>query len=148
MENEIKKNEWDGVERRKNSGRRGRDKWFRRVVIIWIILFTGVTGYAIRIQRENANDFKHSATRLAALSIANKQRISDIQQSRLESCKSTYNSFHTVFDPFFPPKTKRTEKQKKDLLKFNRIIAKKVRECRVQVSPPPIPKNGKNEDKR
>lgn len=72
------------------------------------------------------------------LSEQNKSRIIDIQQSRLESCVTTYNSFHVIFTPFFPPADKRTAKQKHDLAKLDNIIAKKIKQCKKQVTPPAL----------
>lgn len=76
--------------------------------------------------------------KLSHLGTQNQERISDIQRSRLESCETTYTSFHVIFDPFLPPKGHRTAKQKHDLAKFNAIIDKKIKECRHQVTPPPV----------
>jgi hypothetical protein len=72
--------------------------------------------------------------RIEKLGKENTNRISDIQSSRRESCEATYNSFHIIFDPFLPPAEHRTAKQKHDLAKFNRIIDKKIKECRQQVA--------------
>lgn len=117
-----------------------REIYMRRALIIWIILFTAAVGYSIRSLRENSEAQRKSSVEVKNLVKQNKERISEIQQSRLESCKANYQSFHAVFDPFFPPKNKRTPEQKENFVKFDKIIADKIKHCRAQVSPPPVTK--------
>lgn len=74
--------------------------------------------------------------RVEGLSRANKHRVAEIQQSRYESCRVTYESFHVIFDPFFPPPDKRTASQIRDFKKFDKIITSKIKQCRTQVLAP------------
>lgn len=62
----------------------------------------------------------------------NKTRITEIQASRLESCKQTYAGIHKVFLPFFPPKP-RTQKQQDDIDKFDLTITTLTEGCEKQV---------------
>lgn len=68
------------------------------------------------------------------LSKENKNRIEDIQRSRLESCKTTYEGIREVFKPFFP-KEPRTQKQQDALDLFNKKIIELQLKCVRQVSP-------------
>lgn len=103
--------------------RRG-SRWRRWLFYAWLIIFSLAVMYSIR-------DGRHLAHQ-------NRDRIIDIQRSRLESCKTTYHSFHAVFDPFFPPKGKRNAKQRHDIKQFDAIIAKKIQRCEDQITPPSI----------
>lgn len=134
-----------GSEERKLTikDRRRRDLWFRRVLITWVIVFTIAVGWSIRKERENTDKLANNTQNVAALVKQNKERITDIQQSRVESCKSIYESFHAVFDPFFPPPRQRTQKQKDDFKKFNKIIAGRVAKCKQLVIVKPDPKGAK-----
>lgn len=115
--------EYQGPERRQRDRRRG-SRIRRWLFYGWLILFSLAVGYSIRENRTLAQQ--------------NRDRITDIQESRLASCKSTYQSFHAVFDPFFPPKGHRNAKQRSDIKKFNKIITAKVATCRRQITPPSI----------
>lgn len=64
----------------------------------------------------------------------NNKRISEIQQSRIESCKLTYQAFGKVFEPFYP-RPPRTPEQQAQIDKFNGIIASFLRGCEAQVKP-------------
>jgi len=64
----------------------------------------------------------------------NKERIQDIQQSRIDSCVKTYRSIHEVFLPFFPPPP-RTKKQQANLDKFNTKITTLMQGCMAQTNP-------------
>lgn len=132
MGNEIltQSRRWDGRERRH------RDKWLRRIFIAWLVVFTVIVIWSVRAERNNTN-------KVRTLVQQNKERITDVQISRFQSCKETYESFHQVLDPFFPPSKKRTAEQQRDFTKFNRIIKKKIAQCRAQVTPPPLPKKVK-----
>ncbi len=66
----------------------------------------------------------------------NKNRIEDIQASRVSSCEQTYKAFRKVFKPFFPPKAQATPQQLTDQRKFNRRVSLLVHQCDVQTKPP------------
>lgn len=74
--------------------------------------------------------------KLSTLASENRNRIADIQESRIETCHSIYQSFHVIFDPLTPPPGKRTRKQQRNIERFNKLIDKKTRECRALVTPP------------
>jgi hypothetical protein len=102
----------------------GPHPWRWRFFQVWVVVFTIVVIWLIR-------DNNH-------LGQQNKARISDIQVSRVASCRTTYESFREVFSPFFPPPGKRSPKQARDLKKFNNIIDRKKRKCIRQVQPPSV----------
>lgn len=89
-------------------------------VVVVIIFFAILFGFSILLTRTND------------LSQQNKDRIVDIQSSRVDSCKQTYESFHKVFKPFIPPPP-RAKKQQEDLDKFNAIISKLKKGCTKQI---------------
>lgn len=77
-----------------------RNRRFRRALTVFIIVFSFV---AILGQYNN------------------RQRIHDIQKSRLLSCQANYETTRDWVIPFFPPKGHRTLKQEHDLAKFKRL---------------------------
>lgn len=95
--------------------------WRWRALAVWIVLFTLVGIWAIHNGR--------------SLSDSNKERIADIQVSRVKSCKRNYESIRQIFQPFFPPPAHRTPKQKADLKKFNELIDKRIKQCSIQTKP-------------
>lgn len=97
-----------------------RIRRWRRWVTRWIVIFSILV---IVGQWQNQQDSQH-----------NKERIADIQHSRVLGCQATYNSIREVFKPFFPPPGHRTAKQKHDLAKFNAIIKRHKVHCRRQVA--------------
>lgn len=64
----------------------------------------------------------------------NKQRIHDIQASRIYSCRKTYSGIREAFEPFFP-KGPLTEQQKQDIDTFDKTIDHLVASCDAQVDP-------------
>lgn len=64
--------------------------------------------------------------------LANKHRINDIQESRVDSCERTYLAFKQVFQPFIPPPALRTGKQKKDIATFYVLIRNLRHNCDAQ----------------
>ena len=62
----------------------------------------------------------------------NNERITDINQSRLESCQRTYEGVRQVFNVFFPDAPKGQEK--KDIRKFNRRVDALKRGCERQTA--------------
>lgn len=95
-------------------------KWRRRVNV-WIIVFST---FVIQGQVQNRQDAHN-----------NKNRIADIQQSRVAGCQGTYDSIRIVFEPFFPPPKLRTARQRRDLAKLNTIIAQQKAKCIERVTP-------------
>lgn len=65
----------------------------------------------------------------------NHARLVEIQDSRVESCKKTYEGISNVFKPFFPPPPQ-TAEQKAQLEKFNTTVAKLKNGCSKQVNSP------------
>lgn len=95
--------------------------WRWRALAVWIVLFTLVGIWAIHNGR--------------ALGEANKERIADIQASRIKSCEQNYASIRQIFKPFFPPKAQQTPKQRNDLKKFNNLISQRIKQCTLQTKP-------------
>src|SRR3954469_9456779 len=95
----------------------------RRIVIVFVLmttLFVGIlVGFSLIVLNERS------------LGRENKNRIRDIQKSRIDSCIKTYRSIHEVFEPFFPPPP-RTKKQQIMLDKFNTKIITLMQGCIVQ----------------
>jgi hypothetical protein len=54
-------------------------------------------------------DLQDNSHRIGVLVVENSNRIKEIQKSRLESCKRTYNGIREVFLPFFPPPPKNSQ---------------------------------------
>lgn len=87
-------------------------KRYRRGWTIWIILFTAIAIYGIA---------------------QNRNRIDDIQKSRLYSCQRNYIILRKTFRPYFPPKDKRTKQQDRNIKLF--IKRTDPRQCFTQVKP-------------
>lgn len=94
--------------------------WRWRAMTVWIIIFSVVVFWALAETRH--------------LSHENNARISDVQQSRILSCRQTYESIRQVFAPFTP--TKPTPQQEKNLKLFNQLIVSKKQQCVQQVLNP------------
>lgn len=80
--------------------------------------------------------FAWVVSNVSDLSKENRNRIEDIQNSRLESCKTTYEGIREVFKPFFPAEP-RSVKEQRQLDKFNTKITELKLKCVNQVSPKP-----------
>lgn len=65
----------------------------------------------------------------------NDNRIDDIQKSRIESCRSSYEGVRQVFKPFFRSKSQRTAKEQRNIEKFNRKVDDLKSTCPEQVEP-------------
>lgn len=100
---------------------KGMHPWRWRFLRWWII----IVSIALMFQYTQIRDSVQQ----------NKQRITDIQASRIVSCITTYESFRQVFKPFFPPPGHRTVKQNQDLNKLNKIVVARKKQCVVQVQP-------------
>lgn len=95
-------------------------------IIVTSIFFLTLVGFSWIIHDVRAN----SNARIELVK-QNRQRIKDIQESRIASCQTTYNGIREVFRPFFPP-VPRTPKQEADLNKFNSTIDKLIKQCKTQ----------------
>jgi len=124
--------------------RRRGDAWTLRPVKVAFILLTLVFLGILILFSKTLYDVKHNSTRINGLVTENTHRIGDIQNSRLESCKRTYEGIGEVFQPFFP-KAPRTRKQQAELDKFNKRIDQLQQACIDQITPPKIPKTRKNQ---
>lgn len=63
----------------------------------------------------------------------NDARINDIQKSRIESCRRTYEGVRQVFQPLLPPRKKQTPKQRSDIDKFNTTVNNLKHGCVKQI---------------
>lgn len=88
-----------------------RNRRFRRALTVFIIVFSCV---ALLGQYNN------------------RQRIHDIQKSRVLSCQRNYQTTRDIFRPFFPPKKHRTVKQQENINKFLHLTD--PRKCIKQVA--------------
>lgn len=110
-----------------------KNKILRRLLILWVVVFSALVILALVNQREASSQ--------------NKKRINEIQEtqsaiqaSRLESCKANYTSQLQAFSPFKPkkddPTTTRDEVQ--DFTDFTNNLKKKRSHCAQQVAPKPV----------
>lgn len=104
---------------------------------IVLIAFSWVVN-DIRVLSDRQTSLLDQNTQLVA---ENAKRIDEIQNSRLESCKRTYEGIREVFRPFNPPKP-RTTQQQSDLDKFNGTIDGLMAGCSVQIKPKEKKHNG------
>lgn len=65
----------------------------------------------------------------------NNDRVRDIQQNRISSCKRTYEGVREVLRPFFRPISERTPKERRDIKKFNDTVDRLKARCDTQVQP-------------
>jgi hypothetical protein len=117
-----------------NPKRRKSDKWrakpikysFIVLTVIFVIILIGFAKVVHDVQRNSGN--------IKTLVHENAQRITDVQTSRVESCKTTYDGIRKVFKPFFPAHP--TNKQQiENLEKFNTIINGLIKKCVIQTKP-------------
>jgi len=67
---------------------------------------------------------------------SNRQRIADIQQSRVTSCEKTYGAFLDVFRPFFPrERTDWTPEQARNWGRLATVVDTLVARCHQQTRP-------------
>lgn len=89
-------------------------KTFQRIMIVWMIALTIIVIFMVT---------------------ANRQRIDDIQTSRINSCRATYRSFPEMFKPFFPPnRSKWTDKQEADWNKLQNRATELASKCKRQTN--------------
>lgn len=66
----------------------------------------------------------------------NLARVGEIQESRVASCRQTYESFREVFKPFVPQKlTKPYSPIERRTIQFNRTVDELKRRCDTQTEP-------------
>lgn len=97
------------------------------ILIFFVVLlgFLWVVQDVRRISKESENLVKQNSV----LALENKKRISEIQRSRIDSCKDTYSGIHKVFKPFF------AQSPPADVKKFNLSITKLKQGCAKQTKP-------------
>lgn len=82
---------------------------YQRILFwIWVIVFSVTSIYALR---------------------ENRQRINDIQNSRILACKQNYTVIADVFSQFFPPPQIRTHEQDVEIQKFLDSVNKGKKTC-------------------
>lgn len=106
--------------------------------LVTLLFFTTLLSLAwvINDVRDNTNSRIVLEQENRKLAQENRNRIKDIQESRLKSCQTTYSGIREVFKPFFPP-VPRTAEQQKDLDKFNSTINRLILRCETQTKPSP-----------
>jgi len=93
-----------------------------RGLTVWIIVFSLVVVFSYRQTQDLVEQ--------------NKERISDIQLSRIESCKANYNGIYTVAVSLYPPAPVRSIAQAESLSRLNETVAKLKLKCKKQVRTP------------
>jgi len=78
-----------------------------------------------------ANTYLYSSTR--DLAAENQNRIAEIQQSRVDSCRRTYEGVREIFRPFLQPG--QTPQQAASWEKFNQSIDTLKAKCKAQTKP-------------
>lgn len=106
---------------------------FVAIVVIFLLTLMGFS-YLLNDVVNLSHKTSHLSKATAHLSLENSKRITEIQSSRVSSCKKTYRGVRDVFRPFFPSKP-RTEAQKDLVQRFNRRINLLVRGCNNQTKP-------------
>lgn len=124
--------------------RRRTDGWSIKSIRFSFVAITVVFLVVLLVFAKLVHDVQSNSTRINHLVSQNTQFIFDIQNSRLESCKRTYEGIRKVFKPFSPPKP-RTEKQQSNLDKFDKTINHLKAACETQVLPPKASKIRKNQ---
>jgi hypothetical protein len=126
--------------------RRRTDAWRLKpikmaFIILTLIFFAVLVGFGKVIVdvKHNSNEVKAVSLTTALLVRENSQRIKEIQKSRVDSCKRTYNGIREVFLPFFPPPP-RTPQQIDNLEKFNTTINNLAKACIKQTKTKPVKK--------
>jgi hypothetical protein len=99
-----------------------RHRWRWRSLSIWIVVFSLVVIVMYHTVRN--------------LGEQNNERISDIQKSRIESCKANYEGIKRVAISLYPPRTVRSVQQAESLSKLNETIRKLKKKCAKQVRTP------------
>lgn len=107
----------------------------RSFAIVTILFFLTLVGFSwLLVDVRDLSQKNERLTKATAhLTIENTKRIDEIQNSRVSSCKKTYEGIQDVFRTFFPKKL--TDAQKKILAKFDRDISRLVRGCEKQTRP-------------
>lgn len=97
--------------------------------IMLTISFTVSVGWMTHLQHELN---RKNAERITDIQALNHERLMDIQQERLESCRRGYEGVRQVFRPFFSPPGKRKPAERKTIRKFDRIVDHLKAHCSVQ----------------
>lgn len=121
-----------------NQGNRGErgisgehaflSKAWRVALGLWMVVLSVVLALALKHTNDQADKAKE-------LSQDNRQLIISVNQSRLESCRRTYEGVRQVFKPVLPVNP--TPKQQSDLNKFNNRIDYLKSQCITQVAVKP-----------
>lgn len=121
---------------------------FVALTILFFLTLTGF-GWVLNDLSEQSKKTKKLADttatlskRTAHLTKENSKRISEIQASRISSCKTTYLSYPLVFKPFLPKKPY-TPQDKILLKKFRSRVAYLVHRCEIQTKPKKVKKINK-----
>ncbi len=135
----------DGPKRRRTDG------WLVRpiklsFIILTVVFFLVLGGFAwvVHDVKTNSGHIRVLLVQNASLAHENSDRITDIQQSRIESCERTYEGIREVFRPFFP-KHPTNQRQIDNVETFNTTINNLKKACTKQTKPKsnkPIPKKG------
>jgi hypothetical protein len=118
VELERRVEEANGFEERVADVLQQRHRWRWRMLTAWIIVFSLTVILMYSQSRHLASE--------------NRSRISDIQESRIASCKDNYEGIRKVFAPLAIPKAARTIRQAEQIAKFNESINKLKLTCGEQ----------------
>lgn len=100
----------------------------RAFFVITLIFFLILAGFAWVV-----HDIRELSRQTKVLVLENQKRISEIQDSRVDSCKSSYDGIYDVFVEFFPEHP-RSKKEQESVDKFTNKIKVLRDNCAKQTS--------------
>lgn len=108
----------------------------RSFIALTLIFLLILIGFAWIVNDVNniARESKKISKQSNLLVKENKKRITEIQDSRVASCKRTYDAIEDVFSPFFP-KPPRLQEQEENIRKFRHLIDQYRKGCIEQTKP-------------
>ena len=100
----------------------------RAFFVITVIFFLILAGFAWVV-----HDIRELSRQTTVLVLENEKRIDEIQDSRVDSCESSYNGIYDVFVEFFPEEP-RSKKEQDQVYKFTNKIEELRNNCDKQTS--------------
>jgi uncharacterized protein HemX len=106
----------------------------KRITSLSFLVIALLAGAVLSVEGYYVSQTRSLAKQTRGLVGENQQRIAEQQESRLRSCRQTYESFNEVFKPFFPPPKQRTSAQRKSLQKLENRVRELKRTCPKQTA--------------
>lgn len=116
---------------------KGRKRIIIAAFVIMVLIFvTILIGFAIVVTniRDVSKDANHNAEETVLLAKENTNRIREIQESRIESCKRTYQGIREVIQSFYPPPP-RTQIEQNQINDFESTVVRLRQGCFTQTKP-------------